>query len=700
MTNLLSFISIIVLVYYIYSLLKNSSNKNWRKPLLIGATLTFIIGFGVHILILKEVSIDAGDNGWFATVWMALISTLELFIGSTRMFDNGVQDVLFKKISESTPHTTELIILTATYLAAIISTSYLIGTFIIRRFSSQRWLKKNRPNNDEQIYILFGLNIYVKYLIKDLRKRHPNAIIVAVNNLTDDEIKLDVPLLDRIRNLFMEELNDGIEGANVLLKSKMNVAYANSQDLCGSLGLKYLKPFLDKNSIIYLMLDNQDENLSALNNLLESKISCSRIYCRICRNELNDEIEEALRYIKDNNVGNCDFTPDVVFIDSSFLSIRSLLRPSDYDYSALPVNYVKIAKDKEGQNLGYVESGFKAMILGFGETGQEALTFLYEYGAFVAKNKKKALFECHVFDNNMDSILGKYAVSHPGMNHKSGIFYHQTEIGSGAFWELFESQLKNTNYIVVCVDSDWKNLTFVKQITQHLGEKDTSDLFRIMVKQTNPDSIMKKTLEFMSSKENYCIRPFGMAETIWQEKVITDDDLTELAKKYHLNYATANNEDNKTPNELARDWEKREVLIHKTDTPRGKRLNEIRKRSQDYANCLHISTKLKLMEGPLLYNAKDVAENIPGLYDGKLFNGDSHTASIIEYMAIGEHLRWEASHAAMGFRPGRNGEETNSELRIHRHIQDYEKLSPIVKHYDWVVIKTTLELFYKEKNNQ
>ena len=59
-------------------------------------------------------------------------------------------------------------------------------------------------------------------------------------------------------------------------------------------------------------------------------------------------------------------------------------------------------KDK----LGYVSvSGFKSMILGFGETGQDALAFLYEYGAFVGKDKKKVPFVCHVFDNQMDKFM-------------------------------------------------------------------------------------------------------------------------------------------------------------------------------------------------------------------------------------------------------------------------------------------------------
>ena len=294
----------------------------------------------------------------------------------------------------------------------------------------------------------------------------------------------------------------------------------------------------------------------------------------------------------------------------------------------------------------------------------------------------------------MCRILGSYAVSHPGMNRKeAGVFFHNTEIGSEDFWSLFETDVTDTNYIVVCVGSDMDNLSTTKNILLHLGHRNTAELFRIMVKQSNPDGVMRKTLAFMSTKENNCIQPFGMVEDVWKEDVISDEKLTDMAKEFHLSYALAKNENVKTQEEIYAEWDMREEIICSTDTPRDVRLNEMRKRAQDYANCLHLPTKIMLMGGPLLCEAKKIAEAIPGIYNGELFAGDESSARIIEYMAIGEHLRWEASHVAMGYRRGKKGESTDAEKKIHEYIQDYTKLLPAIQHYDWLVIRTTLELY-------
>ena len=623
------------------------------------------------------------------------MSTLELFVGSTMMFDNGVQGVLFGEGGNS-PHNIELIVLTTVYVAAIITTSYLIGMFVLRRLSSHRWLKRQKKSVKDEVFIFFGVNVFARNLIRDLRERHADALILAVDYITDKEKAMDVSLPERIRDVFTNKRDGKPEGATILLKAKRSVADADPADLCGSFGLRHLQPYLDCcKAKIYLLLENQEDNLSALNNLLEAKVSCSRIYCHVRRDELNSEIEETFRNIH-LNVGSEEkcVIPEVTFIDSSFLAVRSMLRPCNNDFSLLPVNYVRIASDKKGQNSGYVESGFKAMILGFGETGQEALSFLYEHGAFVGKDKNKAPFECHVYDNNMSSILGCYSVSHPGMNQaEAGICFHNAEIGSEDFWKSFETNLTDTNYIVVCAGSDQNNLSIIKNIILHLGHKDTVDMFRIMVKQSNPDGVMRKTLAFMSAKEHNCIQPFGMVEDIWREDVVSDDRLTEMAKEFRFNYALANNKDGRAPEEIYSEWDKRDEIICAVDTPREIRLNEMRKRAQDYANCLHFPTKIMLMKGPLLDNAKNVAEAIPGVFDGELFAGDESVAQIIEYMAIGEHLRWEASHVAMGYKRGKEGESTDAEKMVHEYIRDFTKLAPAIQHYDWLVIRTTLELY-------
>lgn len=695
--RIIALISAVFVVCYLFLLIRNSRNDKWRKVIFAGFCIICIVGVIVHWRILIEVGLEGGDRSKYTVALMSIVSTFEMFVGGTKMFDNGIQEVLFGAKEMQEAHFGELIVLTSVYIAAMITTAYLIFMFLARHLYSRIWLRTHKNNikpDPKNTYVLFGVNAYVRHLITDIRKKADNAdaLILVVDYLKEDEKDIDVSVFERIQTyVFRKE--ETVEGATIVLKAKRNLAYANPKELCESLGLKHLRPYLDCSKNIYLLLDNQDENIAALNNLLEAGVTCDMIYCHARNDELNKEIEEA--YYREKPYDSESKIPGVVFVDSSLLSIRSLIRPAeDKDTLSLPVNYVKIASEG-GQNLGYVESGFKAMIMGFGETGQEALSFLYEYGAFVGKNKKKAPFECHVYDSRMDKLQGEYGVSHPGMNsEEAGVYYHTMEIGAADFRDSFEKEIQDTNYIVVCCGTDKVNLKVLKFMTEHLGHKDTSDRFCIWVRMYNPNSIVYTTLESMNKRENNCIHQFGLINEIWREDVITDEAIKEDAEWFHANYLNAKYGDN-IPKE--QEWDYVEGIIHKADSSRKERLNAVRTQAQNFANYLHATTKYKLMDGPLLQNdALSVAQCIPGEYEGALFKGDARTKKILEYLAIGEHLRWEASHVVLGYR---RGETTDPELKIHKYIKDYTRLEPQVQLFDWVVVRTTLE-WYALKNDK
>ena len=104
-----------------------------------------------------------------------------------------------------------------------------------------------------------------------------------------------------------------------------------------------------------------------------------------------------------------DVKDRINFIDSSFLSVVSLKKSKDN--AMLPVRYVDIAQYADtGRKLGYVTSEFHCAVIGFGETGKEALKFLYEFGAFPNKNNGKVPFKCHIFDNNLTKELGEFGI--------------------------------------------------------------------------------------------------------------------------------------------------------------------------------------------------------------------------------------------------------------------------------------------------
>ena len=97
--------------------------------------------------------------------------------------------------------------------------------------------------------------------------------------------------------------------------------------------------------------------------------------------------------------------------------------------------------------------------------------------------------------------------------------------------------------------------------------------------------------------------------------------------------------------------------------------------------------------GPEIYDRrKEIAACIPADFDRQPvhYTGeDPHVEKFLEYMAVLEHIRWETSHVAMGYTPST---QTDEVLKTHAFIAQYEDLSPKIQHYDYLVVKATLDL--------
>ena len=119
----------------------------------------------------------------------------------------------------------------------------------------------------------------------------------------------------------------------------------------------------------------------------------------------------------------------------------------------------------------------------------------------------------------------------------------------------------------------------------------------------------------------------------------------------------------------------------------------MRKTGQDYANYFHAGVKLELCP-EWLWKDSSVSDSIPlHAENGVHYAGDNAVAGeILDYLAVGEHLRWMGSHIAEGYKAGI---EKREDIKTHPDIRPYYQLDEYAKHFDWVVVKTTLELLRK-----
>ena len=133
---------------------------------------------------------------------------------------------------------------------------------------------------------------------------------------------------------------------------------------------------------------------------------------------------------------------------------------------------------------------------------------------------------------------------------------------------------------------------------------------------------------------------------------------------------------------------------------------EYRKDMQNRANDKHRYTK------EILLGLHDIADKPPiPTWPFKINKLDSSEENEwktrLMNVSIGEHLRWNASHLMMGYLP-MSAEETknvsiscNERTKHHLCLVDWDKLpkgNTDYQKYDYIVVTTSIDLFYEDKN--
>ena len=218
-------------------------------------------------------------------------------------------------------------------------------------------------------------------------------------------------------------------------------------DFFDAMNIYRLKQILDKSKEIrfFILTDDEDANLKAALNMLNHNVCENKkfkIYCSARKTKLNRLIEETkVEHLK--------------FIDDSRTSITQL--KMDHDKGGHPIDYVDIDKER-----GVVTSEFKALIVGFGTTGQDALRFLYEFSAFTGIDQKKSPVQLHVVDCNMDKLKGGFYQEVPGMSMLEGkeIFLHNLNFNSMEFNQFLDTNINELNYVIIATGNQHDDTIF------------------------------------------------------------------------------------------------------------------------------------------------------------------------------------------------------------------------------------------------
>lgn len=637
-----------------------------RKPALlwIPAALIAIGGFVLY----WQAYLASGVPNWFSRTILSIVGSLNLFLFNAistygRLFNYFyVSDAMSGSAEAVQVH---LILLEGLLACASWTTSILTVHLFARRFSSRLWLWFHRPSGKRR-HLFFGDERRSLLLAADLAKNPDNQLLFVLSPSRETlpgkvsflqilrGIRPDTVRLERIRTL--------VPGA-IILTARQSIKECTGDHLFKELGLTQLAKWtVSESDALYFLSEDEDDNLSAVHKLPPCRC---KVFCRASRSGVNDSIVQLS-------------THDIRLVDEAFLTVKQM----KMDAALMPVRFVDTACDDAGQPLGWVRSGFHSMVLGFGETGQGMLSYLYEFGAFVGEDKKPLPFCCDVVDRSAAALEGTFRMEHPAIPDEK-VRFLPMEVGSKAFWRYFQEQLGSLNYVAIALGEDQKNVRLALDMLELFCHQAIQRLPAIVVKLDEPEKYKKLINFYMQNLGVDCIRILGGLDA-WTEWNIIDETFEQYARAFYDAYCRASGEP------VA--WEDRIRKIEQADTtPLWKKKEYRRKVGQDYSDYMHMEVK-KMLCPVRLYQDSAVSDAIPVEYDGQHCT-DRTAAPVLEYLAIGEHLRWQAAHEIAGYRCG---DRKREDLKIHPALQDYWNLPEQTRHYDWIVVKTTLQLLHQE----
>lgn len=464
-------------------------------------------------------------------------------------------------------------------------------------------------------------------------------------------------------------------------------------DFFDAMNIYRLKQILDKSKEIrfFILTDDEDANLKAALNMRNHNVYKNKefkIYCSARKTKLNRLIEETkVKHLK--------------FIDDSRTSITQL--KMDHDKGRHPIDYVDIDKER-----GVVTSEFKALIVGFGTTGQDALRFLYEFSAFTGIDQKKSPVQLHVVDCNMDQLKGGFYQEVPGMSMLEGkeIFLHNLNFNSMEFNQFLDANINDLNYVIIATGTDEQNIELASAIMERVfsQRKEKAHHLKVFVRMYSEanrikfNSAINVYAQFCENENYLPLEFFGDTKTLYTRDVIIDNRYEQQAKEFYKAYCKATSDSDSWEDRAKKAKEKKGVeRIYGMRSLR-------RKEGQDKANCQHCYTKQRLLNlenrnEPLLLPEWTETESILD-HEGATEN---HWLVCLYNVAICEHLRWNASHLMMGYVPmtadvKKHLDGTCDECtKQHTCIVDWNQLPCGIQRYDYFVVKTTVQIAKQNK---
>ncbi len=680
--------------------------------------------FVVGLLLYVYGFYDEGTGRFpYIALWLrACMSSLEMFISHSDLIEvrNGAkEDVVY------------MTLFSVTHALAIMFSAYIAISYLgLRMFAKLKYWAMYKLQNRK----IDTLNVFMNYsdnaflLADDWRKhkgRRHRLLTVFVSQQKQNLQTTGRFSITRVIDMFsatsskeMVEHVNSINGMLVYANNKKDIK--DDVDTFSRIGIPNIDHLmkLAKEVNLFVISDDWNGNMVfavhlcnlIINNPIDSEKV--RIYCQARREPMNKVYELNYKFLR--------------IVDTSYLSVK-ILKGITYSaennkglvecYKYHPVNYV----DVDTEN-GLAKSGFNCLVVGFGETGQDTLRFLYEMGQLPMEKEKRIVsgFHGYVIDKNMNSLKGMFFQECPSLN-KSGkndlgsIEYIEEDFCNESFWEKMKDLISTLNYVVITIGNEEEGLRLaiaLSDLAMRYGRDDPSR-FKIFVRSYHKEN----EIRLAQIINNYqFIEFFGITSQLYTKDNFDESENKSKADKFGKEYNKVYIQVQKLINEAYKS--PKQVLDE-----RLKSQKKFRQDWQNIENVYHIYTKLVLADmiqknGSIADISEDInnyIQEVQSSHYENLLSSKSASCSpqYIENIAICEHLRWWASHESIGYVPmplDKYSGETADE-RMKQHVcmvpwDDLDNLTPqnhqieVYKAYDRLTVYTTFVIIRNIMKNK
>ncbi|MCL2291360.1 MAG: hypothetical protein FWC34_11775 [Bacteroidetes bacterium] len=290
---------------------------------------------------------------------------------------------------------------------------------------------------------------------------------------------------------------------------------------------------------------------------------------------------------------------------------------------------------------------YEALIVGFDVTGNSILRKLIEATQFVGTQ-----FKTTVMANDAITSLGCFLNHYPEMKKHYAIDFLNYEMGSDDFSAWLCQHVTTLKQIIISTGNDEKNIAIASELNLFLKNRDIHNIPIIIVVRSNEPTFWEQANEYSLM---HCV---GKSEAIFTESKVLKLDYLHQAKAIHQFYNQLKPFAQRIP------WEQ---------------LSDIKKES-NIAVSESLYAKLKLM-GKTADEVKEMSE-----IQFQLFLQE-HPERLLN-LAIAEHLRWNATYFAHGWRTWHLSEipedapHQDETKKLHACLVDWSTLKELEKRFD------------------